>query len=422
MDSRETLGLLMQATLVGSAAIALVLPARRALYRAFGARVAYAAWWLVPAALIALALPAMDMAPGDAPASALGYAALRLAAPLGIVSGFAGREAGFAWQPWALGAWACGAIASALLMARAQAKFRAALGTLRPHGDAWRAERAAEGLPATIGVFAPRIVVPADFESRYDATQRELILAHERTHVARGDAWANIAVAALRCLSWFNPLVHLAARSFRHDQELACDAIVVARHPQSRRAYGDALIQAQLGAEASPLACHFGFGHPLRERIAMLREPIATRRRRIAGNAAVAVLASAAAFAAWASQPVATALQDATPSEASTKVLIHPEGGFSELRMPPPKYPKEALDAGLGGTVNLIIDVEADGRITGVSVENATTTDPRLAAAAAKAAWDWKFKPAMQDGKPVAGRIRVPITFSAGEPGATGKG
>lgn len=412
MESHEAVALLVQATLVGSATIVLVLLARTPLRRAFGARVAYAAWWLVPAALLALALPAAP--PGDI--AAIG---VRLAAPLGVATGFAGREAGLSWQPLALGAWACGAMVCAWLMASAQAKFRASLGALRPHGDAWRSEHVADGLPATVGVLAPRIVLPADFDSRYDAPQRDLILAHERVHVARGDARANLAVAALRCLCWFNPLVHVAARRFRHDQELACDAIVVARHPRSRRAYGDALLQAQCAAQASPLGCHFGFGHPLKERIAMLREPIATRRHRIAGNAAVAILASAAAFAAWASQPRAADTQSAgTPrNDVVSTIKIAPgDLHVSELRIPPPVYPKEALDAGVGGTVVLLIDVAADGHITGVSVESSSTADNRLAAAAAKNAWDWKFKPNVKDGKPVAGRVRVPVTFSPPEP------
>jgi TonB family protein len=410
MESSELIAILVQATLVGSAAIALVLLARRPLRRGFGARVAYAAWWLVPAALLALAIP-------SAPSGDVAAMGLRIATPLRVATGFAGREAGFSWQSWALGAWACGAIASALRMVSAQARFRAALGALRPQGDAWRAEFAADALPATVGVLAPRIVVPVDFEARFDARQRELILAHDRAHVARGDARANLAAATLRCLCWFNPLVHVAARRFRHDQELACDAIVVACHPQSRHAYGDALFQAQLVAQASPLGCHFGFGHPLKERIAMLREPIASRRRRIGGNAAVAVLVSMVAFAAWAAQPQAAGTQDkgTTGNDIASSMQIKPEGYVGEIRIPPPVYPKEALDAHIGGTVVLLIDIAADGDITAVTVES--STDRRLAVAAAQNAWNWHFKPEMKDGKPVAGRVRVPITFTAPDPG-----
>lgn len=416
MESREAIAMIFQATLVGSAAIALVLAGRKPLRRAFGARVAYAAWWLVPAALLALALPAAPS--GDA--AAIG---VRFAAPLGAATGFAGREAGFPWQPWALGAWACGAVVFALLMAATQAKFRAALGALRPHGDAWRAEHAAEGLPATVGFLAPRIVLPVDFDSRYGAPQRELILAHERVHVARGDARANLAVAALRCLCWFNPLVHVAARRFRHDQELACDAIVVARHPQSRRAYGDALFQVQCVAQASPLACHFGFGHPLKERIAMLREPIATRRRRIAGNAAVAILASAVAFAAWASQSHAAPQQAKGSRGDVSKVVIlpppdheagkvaHPSTDYvGEMEIAPPAYPKEALGAGISGKVVLIVDVAPDGSVAGVQVESSEPAGV-FDSATLESVRKWRFTPAVKDGKPVGGRVRVPVEF-----------
>lgn len=397
MDSRELVAFLAQATLVGSAAIALVLLSRRPLRRAFGAQVAYAAWWLVPAALLASALPSMSS--GD-----LAEFGVRLAAPMRAATSFAGREAGFAWQSWAIGTWAIGAVAFDLLMVAAQARFRATLGALRPHGEAWRAEHAAEGLPATVGVLAPRIVVPADFESRYDAHQRELVLAHERAHIARGDASANLAVAVVRCLGWFNPLVHAAARRFRYDQELACDAIVVARHPRLRRAYGDALFQTQCAAQASPLGCHFGFGHPLRERIAMLKETLPSPARRLAGTALVATFALGTAFAAWAAHP---------PQVVSQSIV---DRGAIRVSLQPPAYPVEAKKQKVGGTVFLLVDVAADGSVAGARVERSEPAGV-FDEAALSTVSKWKFNPAMKGGRPVASRVRVPIRFEI-KPGA----
>lgn len=398
MESRDAIALLLQATLLGSAAILLVLLARKPLRRAFGARVAYAAWWLVPAALLALAIP-------SAPSGDVAALGVRFAAPLGVATGFAGREAGFSWQSWALGAWGLGAIAFVLLLAAAQAKFRAALGALRPHGDAWRAEHAADGLPATVGVFAPRIVVPADFESRYDARQRDLILAHERVHVARGDACANLVVAVLRGLSWFNPLAHLAARRFRHDQELACDAIVVARHPRLRRAYGDALFQAQLVAEASPLGCHFGFGHPLKERITMLKDPAVPLYRHLAGLGTVAALALGTAFAAWAAQP-AQAGQQVTGGMPKVPV---------KLVLDAPAYPADALAKRIGGEVVLVLDVAPDGHVTGARVEHSEPAGVFDSAALSQAV-KWRFHAGSGDGKGGPAHFRVPITFEPPKP------
>src|SRR3546814_16727473 len=86
-------------------------------------------------------------------------------------------------------------------------------------------------------------------------------------------------MAALRCVYWFNPLLWIAADRFRRDQELACDATVVARHPHARRAYGEAMVKTQLSAMPAPLACHWFGGHPLKERIAMLKHPLPGTRR-----------------------------------------------------------------------------------------------------------------------------------------------
>src|SRR3546814_5490438 len=81
-------------------------------------------------------------------------------------------------------------------------------------------------------------------------------------------------MAALRCVYWFNPLLWIAADRFRRDRELACDATVVARHPHARRASGEAMVKTPLPAMPAPLACHWFGGHPLKERIAMLKHPI----------------------------------------------------------------------------------------------------------------------------------------------------
>ena len=52
-------------------------------------------------------------------------------------------------------------------------------------------------------------------------------------------------MALVRCLCWFNPLVHLGAQALSADQELSCDASVVERRPRTRRIYAEALIKTQ---------------------------------------------------------------------------------------------------------------------------------------------------------------------------------
>lgn len=391
MDSLDTL--LVEATLASSAALALVLLLRRPLRKAFGARAAYGAWGVVPAALAAVLLPAAEGTPA---------AAAFVLVPPALPAIAAQPVAGNIDVRLLLAAcWLAGLAIWVAWMAARQARFRRSLGRLLPRTDGLHeSERDVEGLPATLRWWAPQVVVPPAFEHRYDAGQRELMLAHERAHVRRGDLQANAFATALRCLFWFNPLVHIAMPHFRQDQELACDATVLALHPHARRSYGEALLHAQLTAQATPPGCHFGFGHPLRERIAMLREQLPSNLRRLTGSALVTVIALGFGFAAWAAQPP----QAAPQSDGKGKI----EG----VAMPPPKYPAYAAEHNLNGRIVLLVDVAADGSVTNAVVER-SEPEGVFDATALEAVRHWKFSPATKDGKAVAGRVRVPVDFSS---------
>lgn len=129
--------------------------------------------------------------------------------------------------------------------------------------------------------------------------------------MARCDAQINALAAALRCLHWFNPLVHFAASRFRFDQELACNASVISRFPEARRPYADAMLKTQLADLGLPAGCHWQSSHPLKERIAMLKQPLPGRKRRRLGGAGVVAIIVAASFAAWAAQPVQSTVENA---------------------------------------------------------------------------------------------------------------
>jgi beta-lactamase regulating signal transducer with metallopeptidase domain len=79
-----------------------------------------------------------------------------------------------------------------------------------------------------------------------------VVLAHERVHLERGDPPVNAALALLTCVNWFNPAAHVMSHWLKIDQELACDARVVAAHPKARKAYAQAMLKTQLAAR--PLA------------------------------------------------------------------------------------------------------------------------------------------------------------------------
>ena len=84
--------------------------------------------------------------------------------------------------------------------------------------------------------------------------------------------------------------------------------------------------------------------------------------------------------------------------------------------MPAPAYPKAALAQHISGKVVLLVDVDAQGNATNVVVDQSEPAGV-FDQASVDAARKWKFQPAVKDGKPVAGRISVPVQFeSEGNP------
>ncbi len=390
---------LLETTLASTAALLLVLLMRRRMRLMFGAAVAYAAWLLVPIASIAVLLPAPTADTVSIPA-----VYTFVAQPMQAV--IAGAEPGISIATWLCAAWLLGAMTVLAYFIRQQRRFRSSLGRLFVReADVLQADAIA-GLPAAFGWLHPVIVLPVDFDTRYNAEQRELMLVHERAHIRHGDLQANAGFLLLRCLFWFNPLLHVAARAFRHDQELACDQRVIAGHPQSRRAYGEAMFQTQLATQALPLGCHWGFTHPLKERIEMLKLSSPSRTRRVFGASILAASILFVGTAAWAAQPSPLA----QPTATSKATVVR------SLAVPAPTYPKDAIEQNIEGIVVLVVDVAVDGSASNAVVERGEPAGV-FDAAALEAVKKWTFSPAMKDGKAVAGQVRVPIEFTlAGEP------
>ena len=289
MSAAEILGGVLRVNLAAGVAILLVVALRKLFRPRFGARLAYGLWLLPVLAAAAVVTPARQVVVVRSAASALPTVfpvhPASLAAPSQAAAGL--DPAGLL-----LGVWLVGVLGAALVMVLLQRRFMS------------HARAGAVG-PAVVGVIAPRILTPRDFTQRYDPAEQALVLAHEQAHIARQDSRLNGLCAAAQCLCWFNPLVHLAARLMRIDQELACDEAVVSRFPDARRAYAEVLVKAQLAILPLPLGCYWPSAseHPLVERVAMLRRGGVGGARRWAGLAALVVLGCGSGLAAWASQP-----------------------------------------------------------------------------------------------------------------------
>ena len=308
MDA-EILSLLGEATLAGSAASLLVLALRRPLRAWLGASAAYALWLCVPVALLAVMLPRGIEVPLEIPLASQ-------ASPVVLVGMVAEAEATWHWREWLFPLWLAGALGSLAVLGWQQRRFTRGLGALSRRDDGmYQSSVATAGLPAVTGLLRPKILLPADFERRYTAQEQSLVLAHERLHVRRGDLVANAVAALLACVFWFNPLAYLALRRFRFDQELACDERVIARHPQARRSYGEAMLKTQFDPAPLPLGCHWQARHPLKERIDMLKRPTPSPLHWMLAMLFAIGLSAGTGYAAWATQP-ATSISPATAAAA----------------------------------------------------------------------------------------------------------
>lgn len=270
---------LLRLSLEFSLILSALLLLRPGLRRAYGAAVAYLAWTLLPLLMAAAQLPASRPAQwvqglvaqgwsvhGAAPAAPLPHAPAIGAAPLLAI--------------WLVGALACG-----LVMAWRQRRF---MRGVRRDGDRgpWLAPPGSG--PALVGVWRPRLCLPADFRQRFTPDQQQLILAHEEVHRVRRDNLWNLLAALVVSLQWFNPLAWIGVRALRVDQELSCDAAVL-RHSSRIGDYAQALLNAQPAA-LQPAGIHSSWrsAHPLVERISMLKLHASARRR--AGLVALALL------------------------------------------------------------------------------------------------------------------------------------
>ncbi|MEQ8435233.1 MAG: M56 family metallopeptidase [Oceanicaulis sp.] len=173
-------------------------------------------------------------------------------------------------------------------------------------------------------VYLPEVLRPG--------AQAEAAIAHELTHVRRGDERDRLIGEALTVLAWFNPCLRAVERRLSGARELACDADVLDRMPSgSRRGYASAL---------ADLAPHgLDFGRPAAT--AFLTDLASLRRRRVeaalghrpqAGRARLAAaLAGSLALGAGLPPAALAVLAAGGERESAARVTYQPAEAVQEL-------------------------------------------------------------------------------------------
>jgi Zn-dependent protease with chaperone function len=126
-----------------------------------------------------------------------------------------------------------------------------------------------DGAPAVVGLFRPRILLPAGIERVLTPSELEAVLLHEGTHARRRDNFIRLLHEIGVCVLWFHPLVWLAGSRISLFRELSCDESVV------RGARGRELVSAlmKLATPGETLLLQAGASSYLADRVSRLALP-----------------------------------------------------------------------------------------------------------------------------------------------------
>ena len=112
--------------------------------------------------------------------------------------------------------------------------------------------------PFTVGLFAPKIVIPKVMLENYSHDELKSVIQHERTHIRLGHLWFGLAWDILRCLLWVNPLLTIFQKQLRADLEDICDRVCIQSSGKQAHEYGLVLLKTlkllHSGTEGTPPA------------------------------------------------------------------------------------------------------------------------------------------------------------------------
>jgi len=97
--------------------------------------------------------------------------------------------------------------------------------------------------PGLFGFVRPRLLLPQEMLDTATREEMRYVFLHELAHLKRHDIYLGWLTSLLQVLHWFNPLIWFAFYQMRTDRELACDAMVLARtEREESEEYGQVII------------------------------------------------------------------------------------------------------------------------------------------------------------------------------------
>jgi TonB family protein len=289
--------------------------------------------------------------------------------------------------------------------------------------------------PVALGIRHPVLLLPPGFFVTASEEEIAAALCHELAHVARHDFAINLLLEIASLPIAFHPFTRWLKSSIAQSRELACDEMA-AYASIGGEAYARSLLRLaqSICAAPTPLTNALGIfeANILEKRIMNLidRQPPATRAARLVSllTGCSLLVATSLGISAFAIQPApaqnavahsdsiaASPISNASPTEKPEQTQQAEPWPSSNSNSPrlihsvDPDYTPQARAAKLQGVCVVSLTVDASGNPTNIHIVKPLAMG--LDKNAVKAVRQYRFKPAIQDGVPIAKDVKIEVNF-----------
>ena len=284
--------------------------------------------------------------------------------------------------------------------------------------------------PAVVGFLNPRIVLPV-WARTATPQERALIMAHEEEHVRARDPLLRFLAGILVVSCPWNPALWVQFHRLGLAVELDCDRRVMRRMPDSRRAYGDLLLQVgslRRGPRGLAVAALSEEPSLLERRIRDLVWKAPQARFAQAGVLGFGVLLAVSLTllapqirSGFAGVDSDDADSEPVPEVEGDRVVAQPT--FTPFTRAPEllnrdeiqaaleaEYPPLLRDAGIGGTAKVWFFIDEEGVVQQVMI-NTSSGHQALDDAALRVGHVFRFSPARNRDKATAVWVAMDLRF-----------
>lgn len=255
--------------------------------------------------------------------------------------------------------------------------------------------------------------------AQLDKDEQNVVLEHEILHYENLHSLDMILMEIYHALFWYNPIFILLKRELVQIHEYEVDQVMFSRHNAN---YLRHLLAHSLGASVAHLllTSQFKSKSTLAKRIKKMKNKRVTNKFALLVVPIIAITFSLISWTDSSSINVSDSVfspQDTTKKHPSQMPGYNPEfrGGFEALVAfinANLKYPEEAEKQNIQGTVYVTFNVGKAGEISHVKAMEGEADELLVNEAVRVVAMMPNWDPAIRDGKAVAVRTTLPITFS----------